>query len=158
LHDSKQLDAATRQALDAVIRERATAVGIGQASVAEIESLNIYHASKLAMVRAIENLATRPDFLLIDALALDLPIAQQAIIKGDAQCQSIAAASIVAKVHRDNLMAALDGQYPGYGLANHKGYGTPEHRAALERLGATPLHRRTFLPVAQLSLFAEAGA
>lgn len=110
------------------------------------------------MVRAIEDLRTNPDYLLIDALALDLPIAQQAIIKGDAQCHSIAAASIVAKVYRDNLMAAFDDQYPGYGLSSNKGYGTPEHRAALERLGATPLHRRTFLPVAQLSLFAEMGA
>lgn len=158
LHDSKELSAEVRETLDIRIRAKALAWAIGSASVAEIERLNIYHASKLAMRRAVEALSPTPDYLLVDALALDLPIAQRAIIKGDAQCQSIAAASIVAKVHRDALMREFDAAYPGYGLSSNKGYGTPEHRDALDRLGATPLHRRTFLPVNQLSLFASAGA
>lgn len=153
LHDSKELDAAEREALDAKIRAKASAFAIAEATVGEIERLNIYQASKLAMTRAVETLRPAPEFLLIDAMKLDLALPQTSLIKGDAICQSIAAASILAKVHRDALMRQFDEQFPGYGLANHKGYATPEHRAALTQLGPTPLHRRTFDPVRQLSLF-----
>jgi len=153
LHDSKELDAATRQELDLQIRAKAIAFAVAEASVAEIERLNIYHASKLAMTRAVETLRPAPEFLLIDAMKLDLALPQHSIIKGDALCQSIAAASIVAKVHRDAMMAEWDEQFPAYGLARNKGYGTAEHRAALVRFGPSPLHRRTFDPVRQLGLF-----
>jgi ribonuclease HII len=156
LHDSKELDAAQREELDAKIRAKAVAFAVAEASVDEIERINIYHASKLAMTRAVEALRPAPDFLLIDAMRLDLALLQKSIIKGDTVCHSIAAASIVAKVHRDRLMRRYDEQYPGYGLANHKGYATPEHRAALHQLGLTPLHRRTFDPIRQLHAGAPA--
>ena len=153
LHDSKELDASVREALDGKIRAKALAYAVAQASVDEIERLNIYQASRLAMKRAVEALRPAADFLLIDAMRLDLDLPQRSIIRGDAVSHSIAAASIIAKVHRDALLVEWDREYPEFGLARNKGYGTPEHLAALERQGPTPLHRRTFEPVRQLKLF-----
>jgi ribonuclease HII len=153
LNDSKQLSAAEREAFDAQIRARALAFAVAEASVGEIERLNIYQATRLAMTRAVQTLHPAADFLLTDAMKLNLDLPGKSLIRGDARSHSIAAASILAKVHRDQLMRGFDGQYPGFGLARNKGYGTPEHLAGLEQLGPTPLHRRTFLPVRQLGLF-----
>jgi ribonuclease HII len=145
--DSKQLPATERERLAAVI-VRALPVALGLATVAEIDTHGIAVATRLAMMRAVEALPHRPTALLIDAVRLPrLPIEQQAIVRGDACCWTIAAASIVAKVERDRLMDELDGRYPGYGLARHKGYATAEHLAALARLGPSPEHRRSFAPV-----------
>jgi len=150
VNDSKQLTPEEREALDPEIRAEAVAVGIGRAEVAEIDSFNIYRAGLMALKRAVLALSPQPQHLLIDARKLDgLAMPQQPIIKGDAKSITIGAASIVAKVHRDRLMAQLDADYPGYGFADHKGYPTPEHLDALERLGACPLHRRSFAPVAK---------
>lgn len=153
LNDSKQLTVARRETLGARIRERALAWSIAAIDAATIDRVNIYQASRLAMKLAIERLSLTPDFLLIDALSLDVPIAQRALIHGDARCQAIAAASILAKVERDACMCEWDAVYPEYGLANHKGYSTPEHSAALETHGPSPLHRLTFAPVRVRSLF-----
>src|SRR5437763_863314 len=129
---------------------RAMALGIGRAEVEEIDTINIYHAGLLALRRAVLALMPQPEHLLVDARRLKgLPMPQQPIIKGDAKSLTIGAASIVAKVHRDRLMAALDAEHPGYGFADHKGYPTPDHLDALERLGACALHRRSFAPVAK---------
>lgn len=118
------------------------------AEVEEIDTLNIYWAGLLAMRRAVTTLSRSPQHLLIDGRRLkDIDVPQQAIIKGDAKSASIAAASIIAKVSRDALMRSLDRRYPGYGFANHKGYPVREHYAALKRLGACPVHRRSFAPV-----------
>jgi ribonuclease HII len=150
VNDSKQLTPEEREALEPEIRAEAVAVGIGRAEVAEIDSFNIYRAGLMALKRAVLALSPQPQHLLIDARRLDgLAMPQQPIIKGDAKSITIGAASIVAKVHRDRLMAQLDADYPGYGFADHKGYPTPEHLDALERLGACPLHRRSFAPVAK---------
>ncbi|MFQ6547010.1 ribonuclease HII [Aestuariibius sp. 2305UL40-4] len=148
LNDSKALTARRREALcDAV--QAAHAVGIGQASVEEIDALNILQASHLAMVRAIAALPSAPDHLLIDGnrLPADLPCAAETIVKGDARSLSIAAASIVAKVWRDRLMVDLAQQCPGYGWERNAGYGSKEHRDAIQNLGITPFHRRSFAPV-----------
>lgn len=155
LNDSKQLNPAERERLAGLIRERAVAWAIGSADTAEIDRINILQAARLAMLRAVRALSVPADFLLIDAVTIDCDLPQKPLIAGDGRCQSIAAASIVAKVHRDQWMAELDAEYPGYGLSRNKGYSTPEHKEALERFGPTPLHRRSFLPVAQLSLFAR---
>jgi ribonuclease HII len=149
VNDSKQLTPEEREELEPQIRASCIAVGIGRAEVHEIDTINIYHAGLLALRRAVLALDPQPQHLLIDARRLDLPIPQQPIIKGDAKSITIGAASIVAKVHRDRLMLELDVQYPGYGFAAHKGYPTPEHLGALEKLGACPLHRRSFAPVAK---------
>jgi ribonuclease HII len=150
VNDSKQLTPEERDALEPEIREAAIAVGIGRAEVHEIDSINIYQAGLLALRRAVLALQPQPQHLLVDARHLDgLPMPQQPIIKGDAKSITIGAASIVAKVHRDRLMAQLDAEYPGYGFAAHKGYPTPEHLEALDRLGACALHRRSFAPVAK---------
>ena len=150
VNDSKQLTPEERDALEPEIRENCIAVGIGRAEVHEIDTINIYRAGLLALRRAVEALKPPPQHLLVDARRLDgLGMPQQAIIKGDAKSITIGAASIVAKVHRDRLMAQLDLQYPGYGFAAHKGYPTAEHLGALERLGACELHRRSFTPVAK---------
>ena len=151
LRDSKQLTAAARERLAPQIRRLAAGVGLGSASPAEIDALGIVGATAAAMTRAVRQLPSGADHLLVDALALEcdgLPC--RAIVHGDALCCSIAAASIVAKVARDALMDALDAQYPGYGLSRHKGYPTAEHLAALDRLGPTPVHRRSFAPVRRL--------
>lgn len=142
--DSKKLDAPTRERLAEAIREHA-AVGVGRAEVDEIERLNVYRAALLAMRRAVEALPEPPEHLLVDARTVpgvDLP--QNPFQKGDGINYSIAAASIVAKTHRDALMAALDREHPGYGLARHKGYATRAHQDAIRRLGPSPVHRRSF--------------
>lgn len=163
VRDSKQLEEPRREELALEIKAAATAWGIGEASAAEIDRINIYQASRLAMKRAVAGLRTRPDFLLVDALSVDLPLPQRALIKGDARSRTIAAASILAKVHRDACMREWNELYPQYGLARGKGYGTPSHVAALAVFGPTPHHRFTFEPVArflpprQMELAAEAG-
>ena len=159
VNDSKQLSPEEREDLAPRIRACAVAVGIGRAEVHEIDSINIYHAGLLALRRAVLALQPQPQHLLVDARNLrDLPMPQQAIIKGDAKSITIGAASIVAKVHRDALMVELDREYPGYGFAEHKGYPTPVHLAALEALGACPIHRRSFAPVARkLGLLRDFG-
>jgi len=150
VNDSKQLTPEERAELEPQIRAEAVAVGIGRAEVSEIDTINIYRAGLLALKRAVIALCPQPQHLLIDARKLDgLPMPQQPIIKGDARSITIGAASIVAKVHRDRLMSQLDAEYPGYGFADHKGYPTPDHLDALERLGACALHRRSFAPVAK---------
>ena len=150
INDSKQLTPEERCELEPEIRASAVAVGIGRAEVHEIDSINIYRAGLLALRRAVEALDPQPQHVLVDARKLDgIRVPQQPIIKGDAKSISIGAASIVAKVHRDRLMAHHEVEYPGYGFASHKGYPTAEHLEALERLGACPLHRRSFAPVAR---------
>jgi ribonuclease HII len=150
VNDSKQLTPEERDELEPRIRAEAVAVGIGRAEVSEIDTINIYRAGLLALKRAVLALSPQPQHLLIDARKLDgLSMPQQPIIKGDAKSITIGAASIVAKVHRDRLMSQLDADYPGYGFADHKGYPTPDHLDALERLGACALHRRSFAPVAK---------
>ena len=134
-------------------RERAVAWAIAAVDAAMIDYMNIYQASRMAMRLAVNRLRPQPEFVLVDAVPLDLAIPQQAVIKGDAQCHSIAAASIVAKVYRDRCMRAWDEVFPEYGLAAHKGYATPEHRRAIQQHGLTPLHRLSFEPVRVGSVF-----
>jgi len=151
VRDSKQMTAKQRARWAEVIRSLACAWGVGFASAEEIDELGILPATRLAMQRAIEQLSPAPQHLLVDAVrlpALELP--QQALIKGDVRVLSIAAASVLAKTARDALMVELDGSYPGYSLARHKGYGTAAHRAALEELGPCPIHRRSFAPIRAL--------
>ncbi len=157
VNDSKQLSEATRERLYDVIMQHATAIGVGIGSVEVIDERNILQATKHAMRLALKQLSPSPQALLLDALLLpDIPLPQRSIIKGDARCLSIAAASILAKVTRDRLMVQLHAHYPEYGFNQHKGYGTPAHLAALRRYGATPHHRRSFAPVRELfGLFAE---
>lgn len=152
LRDSKQLTASQRDAAAAYIARHALAHGCGAASADEIDRIGIVPATRLAMARAIDLLDTPPDHLLVDALDLPaLRLPQTSLVKGDARCRSIAAASIIAKVTRDRLMSTVyEERYPGYGFASHKGYGSPEHLRALARLGPTPSHRRTFAPVRAL--------
>ncbi len=146
--DSKMLHPRRREELEARIAEAAVAVGFGLASASEIDDLGILPATRLAMRRAIANLGIAAEFLLIDAVKLPQEKTyQKSIVRGDALCFSVAAASIVAKVRRDRLMAELDALYPGYGFAQHKGYGTAQHLKALQALGPCPIHRRTFAPV-----------
>ncbi len=153
LTDSKQLTEKQRNEFDAAIRATATAWSIAAVDVATIDRMNIRRASLLAMRSAVERLALIPDYLLIDGVdTIDWPCPQQAVIQGDSTSLSIAAASVLAKVHRDRLLVELDAVYPGYGLARHKGYCSPQHLEALARLGPTPMHRRSFSPVAQTSL------
>jgi len=147
VRDSKQLAARRREELAARIQAEATAWAVAEASAGEIDQINILQASRLAMRRAVERLTTSPDFLLVDAIDIDLPVPQRGLIKGDARVRSIAAASILAKVHRDACMRRWSETYPQYGLARHMGYGTREHLAALEKFGPTPQHRATFEPV-----------
>jgi ribonuclease HII len=148
IDDSKKLNAATRNDLAVEVKKIAVAWHVGFAEVEEIDTINIYWAGLLAMRRAVEGLSLKPQHLLIDARRLkDLPTPQQAIIRGDGKSLTIAAASILAKTARDALMCRMDAQYPGYGLAQHKGYPVREHLAALKKLGACPIHRRSFAPV-----------
>lgn len=150
LDDSKRLDAETRERLAVAIKRDAIAWAAGIAEVHEIDTINIYHASLLAMRRAIEGLARSPQHLLIDARRLkDVPLPQEPIVGGDGKSLSIAAASVIAKTTRDAIMIDYDARYPGYGFARHKGYGVPEHKAALEALGPCAIHRMTFRPVAR---------
>ena len=150
LKDSKQLVREQREELDQRIRAMALAVSVAEVDAATIDRVNIYQASRMAMLEAVLGLAIVPDHLLIDAMRLDHPCRQTKLIYGDALSLSIAAASVIAKVHRDALMRELDGIHPGYGLASHKGYGTPEHRRALVEIGPCPLHRRSFAPVREV--------
>lgn len=154
LDDSKKLSAARREAVFAdLMADARLVVGLGQAEVEEIDQLNILRASHLAMERAVRALPVVPAGLLIDGLTVRrFPFKHQAVVGGDALCLSIAAASVVAKVTRDRFMIEADRERPGYGFAQHKGYGTAQHLAALAALGPTPLHRRSFAPVMQLSL------
>ena len=147
LRDSKVLTPERREQLAQRIRERAMAHAVAAADAYEIDRFNILQASRLAMRRAIERLNPAPDFLLIDFVSVDLPIAQRSFPHGDALCQSIAAASILAKVERDACICAWDMIFPQYGLASHKGYFTPEHLRALAEHGPTSLHRFSFEPV-----------
>lgn len=153
LNDSKLLEPDRREVLAARIRVRAVAWAVAAVDAATIDCINIYNASRMAMGMAVSRLNPAPDFVLVDAMPLDIAIPQQALIKGDARCHAIAAASIVAKVYRDACMRAWDQVFPDYGLATHKGYATPEHRQALERHGPTPLHRLSFEPVRAHSRF-----
>lgn len=147
LKDSKQLTREQREKLDRRIRKVALAISVAEVDAETIDRVNIYQATRIAMLAAVQGLTLVPDHLLIDAMRLDHPCAQTKLFYGDALSLSIAAASVVAKVHRDHLMRELDTQHPGYGLASHKGYGTPEHRRSLATLGPCALHRRTFAPV-----------
>jgi ribonuclease HII len=153
LNDSKQLEPERREVLAARIRERAAAWAVAAVDAAQIDYFNIYQASRMAMEMAVARLCPAPDFILVDALHLSVSTPQRGLIKGDARCHAIAAASIVAKVWRDDCMRAWDAVFPEYGLASHKGYFTPEHAQALERYGPTPLHRLSFEPVRARSLF-----
>ncbi len=146
LDDSKKLSEQKRDQLFEVIQEKALAIGVGMADENEIDSINILNATKNAMKRAVEDMGMDPDYLLIDAVELaDTGIDQEALIKGDARSLSIAAASVIAKVTRDRIVESLETQYPGYGFAQHKGYGTKAHYEAIEKLGITPVHRKSFL-------------
>jgi ribonuclease HII len=151
LDDSKALEPDRRTILAERIRERARAWAVGASDAFEIDRINIYQASLIAMKRALEQLPAQLnaecDYLLLDAVRLDLPVTQKPLIHGDARCFSIAAASILAKVHRDQALIEWDRVFPEYGLAQNKGYSTPDHIAALERLGPTTLHRFSFEPV-----------
>ena len=158
LNDSKKLSERKRVELDVQIRENAVAWAIAAIDVETIDRINIRKASLLAMRTAVSQLALTPDYLLIDGVdTIDWPCPQQAVIQGDGTSFSIAAASMLAKVFRDNLLVELDAQYPGYGLASHKGYCSAEHREALTRLGPTPLHRKNWSPVAQIMLDFESA-
>lgn len=151
LNDSKKLTARQRERLSVEIRQQALAWSIASASVEEIDRYNILQATMLAMKRAIEGLSLVPDEVLVDGNRLpDIAIPARAIVQGDAKVQAISAASILAKVRRDQEADELDKRYPGYGFAQHKGYGTPQHLAALTKLGVTPEHRRSFSPVSML--------
>lgn len=147
LDDSKVLDPERRATLAARIRERAVAWSVAGADAYRIDRLNILEASRWAMQRALASLALVPDYVLVDALRLDIPQAQKALIHGDARCASIAAASIVAKVARDECLTKWHGVYPEYGLASNKGYCAPEHFAGLDRCGPVSQHRFSFEPV-----------
>jgi ribonuclease HII len=157
LDDSKKLPPERRRDLAERIREHALAWATAEIDSSRIDAWNIYQASRQAMVAAISLLNPLPDYLLLDAIEIDLPIEQKALIHGDARSVSIAAASILAKVERDRRMEEFDELYPQYGLAQHKGYGTPEHLEALRLHGPTPLHRFSYAPVRESRCWA-AGA
>lgn len=153
LNDSKQLSEKKRLEYDTEIRANAIAWSIAAVDVETIDRINIRQASLLAMRQAVERLALSPDYLLIDGIdTINWPCPQQPVVQGDGTSLSIAAASVLAKVHRDRLLVELDAVFPGYGLARHKGYCSAEHMEALARLGPTPLHRKSFAPVAQTVL------
>ncbi|HEM3510862.1 ribonuclease HII [Streptococcus suis] len=147
LNDSKKIPKSKHEAIYQEVMERAVAVGVGIKDAAVIDQVNIYEATKLAMLEALGQLSQAPEHLLIDAMKLDTPLPQTSIIKGDANSLSIAAASIVAKVTRDKMMADYDKEFSGYGFAKNVGYGTAEHLEGLNKLGITPIHRKTFEPI-----------
>ncbi len=153
LNDSKQLTPARREHFYAWLQQHAEVkIGVGVAEAAEIDEINILRATHRAMARAVAELSPMPDHLLVDGLPVrGLPCPSTAIVKGDSKSLLIAAASVIAKVFRDRLMCELDKQYPGYGFANNKGYGTKAHTCALLSLGPTPQHRRSFRPVSEMS-------
>ena len=151
IHDSKRLDPRRREELAPVITAAAVAWAIGESSESEIDGINILQATLRAMQRALESLEPAPDFVLVDARKIPgLVPPQRGIIKGDTLSLSIAAGAILAKTTRDLYMIELDAKYPGYGFASHKGYSTPDHFAAMERLGVIPDHRRSFAPVRKI--------
>lgn len=148
VRDSKELPAAKREFLFDLIKQDAVAVSVGIIAPQTIDVIGILNATKIAMCYAVEQLATPPDFLLIDFLRLtQLRISQKPIVRGDKLCLSIACASIIAKVTRDRIMVELDQLHPGYGLADHKGYGTRKHVSCLRQNGPSPIHRHSFAPV-----------
>ena len=147
LNDSKKIPKSKHKEIYEAVLQNAIAIGIGVKDNQVIDQVNIYEATKLAMMEAIGQLDPQPQHLLIDAMKLDLPISQTSIIKGDANSLSIAAASIVAKVTRDQMMEEFDCEYPGYDFTQNAGYGTANHLAGLHKLGVTPIHRRSFEPV-----------
>jgi len=148
LDDSKKLKPAERERVDRAIRRHAVAIGLGLVGPEVIDRDGLIRARQQAMRGAVESLQLSPEYLLVDAWDVpDLPLPQMAVIKGDSLCASIMAASIVAKVHRDNLMIEYDRQYPGYGFAVHKGYATQAHRDALRTLGPSPIHRMSWAPI-----------
>ena len=151
LNDSKILTEEERERLAVQIKRHSLGWAVGGADVFEIDQINIYQASRLAMRRAVEALAIAPDYLLIDAVKIDLPIEQLPLIDGDARCRAIAAASIIAKVHRDECMARWHEVFPVYNFLSNKGYGTADHRRALSEHGPTLLHRFSFEPVRSAS-------
>lgn len=153
LNDSKKLTAKKREALFVEICTKAKAFAIAEASVDEIDSINILQASLLAMKRAVEALHLQPHKVLVDGnFCPNVAMQKEAIIGGDATVPAISAASILAKVHRDRIMAVLDQQYPGYGFAQHAGYGTKAHMQALQTLGICPIHRKSYAPIKDLLL------
>lgn len=145
--DSKKLSKQKREDYYSYIMEEAVAVGVGICDSAVIDDVNIYEASKIAMVKAVQAPPTAPDYLLLDAMSLPLDTKQSSIIKGDAKSASIAAGACIAKVTRDRLMDEYAASYPMYGFEKHKGYGTKEHLEALAKYGPSPIHRRSFAPV-----------
>lgn len=147
LNDSKKIPKSKHKEIYEAVLEHAIAIGIGVKDNHVIDQVNIYEATKLAMIEAIGQLDPQPQHLLIDAMKLDLPISQTSIIKGDANSLSIAAASIVAKVTRDQMMKTYDQEYPGYDFAQNAGYGTAKHLVGLQKLGITPIHRHSFEPI-----------
>ncbi len=154
LDDSKKLTPDRRQELAPRIREYALAWAVAEIEASRIDAWNIYQASRQAMMAAVSQLFPLPDYLLLDAIEIDLPIEQKALIHGDARSVSIAAASILAKVERDQRMQEYDQLYPQYGLAQNKGYGTPDHLEALQRHGPSPLHRFSYSPVREAGCWA----
>ena len=157
LDDSKKLTAERRSVLAERVRERALAWAVAEVDAQRIDAWNIYQASLQAMKEALSRLSISPDYLLIDALRLDVLIEQKPLIKGDARSVSIAAASILAKVARDARMLEWDAVYPHYGLARNKGYGTPDHLEALRQHGPSPLHRYSFAPVREAGCWASSA-
>ena len=157
LDDSKKLPAERRTELAARIHDHALAWAVAEIDAQRIDAWNIYQASRQAMAAALQKLSVKPDYLLIDAMQLDVLIEQKSLIKGDARSVSIAAASILAKTHRDACMEKWDAVYPEYGLARHKGYATPAHLEALRQHGPSPLHRHSFAPVREAACW-SAGA
>ena len=151
INDSKKLTEKKRELLYDVIMENALSVGIGISSPEVIDEINILNATKKAMIEAINNLSIKPEHLLIDAVKLDIDIPQTSIIKGDAKSESIAAASIIAKVTRDRMMVELDKKYPMYDFKHNKGYGTKKHIEALYKYGPLKEHRKSFAPVSELT-------
>ena len=159
VRDSKLLTATQRQALFDTIHQTALAVGVGASSHAEIDECGIVPATRAAMKHAVATLSPAPEALVIDAMRLaDVPLPQRVMFHADTLCLSVAAASIIAKVTRDRLMVELDVQYPGYGFAQHKGYGTRQHQQALAQLGPCVIHRMTFEPVKATACHAVLGA
>lgn len=152
LNDSKKVTPVHREELSKKIHEEAVDISIYSLPPEEIDAVNIYEATMMAMYQAVKNLKVQPDAVIVDAMPLHFPFPTVSMIHGDARSASVAAASIVAKVYRDHLMDEYDREYPGYGFAKNKGYGTAEHIHALEELGVTPIHRRSFEPVKSMVL------
>ena len=151
LNDSKKISESKREQFYEAIYKEAISIGVGIVHSEEIDEINIYQATKKAMMAAVNNLSELPDHLLIDAMELDMPIPQLSLIKGDARSITISAASIVAKVTRDRMMMEYGVKYPEYGFERHMGYGTSQHLEALEKHGLTPWHRRSFAPVKEIA-------